>query len=54
MDELLENCIHQVQDSGAFARDAARWPQSSQDGDYASMEAFMKTRLLYMDKMIQE
>jgi hypothetical protein len=54
MDELLQNCIHQVQDSGAFARDAARWPDSSYDGNYESLESFMKTRLVYMDKMIQE
>lgn len=54
MEELMDQCIHQVQDSGAFARDAARWPDSRHDGDYVGMRAFMKDRMEYMDKWIQE
>ena len=54
MEELMEECIHQVQDSGAFARDAARWPDSRHDGDYDAMGAFMKTRMNFLDKWIQE
>ncbi len=53
MQRLLEQCIHLVQDSGAFARDAARWPKSSHDGDYDSMRLFMKERMAYMDQLIQ-
>lgn len=53
MDALMEDCIHRVQDSGAFARDAARWPDSSHDGNYGQMRAFMKERLDMMDKMIE-
>lgn len=54
MQELLDECIHQVQDSGAFARDAARWPDSGHDGNYEGMIQFMKTRMDFMDKWIQE
>lgn len=54
MEELLEECIHQVQDSGAFARDALRWPDSRHDGDYDSLRQFMETRMNFMDEMIQE
>lgn len=54
MKELMDQCIHQVQDSGAFARDAKRWPDSSHNGDYAGMRAFMKDRMEYMDKWMQE
>lgn len=53
MQRLLEQCIHLVQDSGAFARDAARWPESSHDGDYDSMRLFMKGRMAFMDQLIQ-
>lgn len=52
--ELLDGCIHQVQDSGAFDRDAARWPDSNHDGDYEGMMQFMKARMNFMDKWIQE
>lgn len=54
MRELLSECIHQVQDSGAFARDAARWPDSSHDGNYGAMLQFMEARMKFMDKWIQE
>ena len=54
LQELMETCIHQVQDSGAFARDAARWPDSRHDGDYAAMSDFMEKRLRFLDKWMQE
>ena len=54
MEELLEECIHQVQDSGAFARDAARWPDSRHDGNYNGMREFMKNRMNFLNEMIQE
>lgn len=54
LQELLAECIHQVQDSGAFARDAARWPDSAHDGNYEGMIQFMKARMDFMDKWIQE
>lgn len=52
--DLLETCIHQVQDSGAFARDAARWPDSRHDGNYEGMEQFMEIRLNFLDELIQD
>lgn len=54
MEKLLEECIHQVQDSGAFARDAARWPDSRHDGNYEGMREFMKNRMDFLNEMIQE
>lgn len=54
MKARMDECIHQVQDSGAFARDAARWPDSRHDGDYESMEAYMEKRLDFLDKWMQE
>ncbi len=50
MEELLEACIHEVQDSGAFARDAARWPDSAHDGDYDALREFMEERLAFLDE----
>ena len=47
---MLDDCIHEVQDSGAFARDAVRWPDSRHDGDYEGMQSYMKERLAYLDK----
>ncbi|MCD8241422.1 MAG: CotH kinase family protein, partial [Lachnospiraceae bacterium] len=50
METLLEGCIHEVQDSGAFARDAARWPDSAHDGDYDALREFMEARLTFLDE----
>ncbi len=50
MQELLDGCIRQVQDSGAFARDAQRWPDSHHDGDYEGLRDFMEERMNYLDK----
>lgn len=54
MHEILTECIHQVQDSGAFTRDAARWPDGRHDADYDGMKQFMKERTKFLDKMIQQ
>lgn len=53
MEELLETCRHQVQDSGAFLRDAQRWPDSHHDGDYEGIRDFMRVRMNFLDKMIE-
>lgn len=50
---MLDDCIHEVQDSGAFARDAARWPDSRHDGDYEGMESYLKTRIAWLDKTMK-
>ena len=50
LQELMETYRHEVQDSGAFARDAVRWPDSRHDGDYEGMQSYMKERLAYLDK----
>lgn len=54
MEALMQECIHQVQDSGAFARDAARWPGSHHDSDYEAMRIFMKKRMNFLDKWFQD
>lgn len=54
MEELMQSCIHLVQDSGAFARDAQRWPDSHHDGDYDGMRRFMRERMDFLDNWIQE
>ena len=53
MEALLEECIHQVQDSGAFQRDAARWPDSHHDGDYDGMRDFVERRMKFLEKIIK-
>lgn len=53
MQMLLDDCIHQVQDSGAFSRDALRWPDSHHDGDYEGMRDFMARRMRFLDKNIK-
>jgi len=53
LSRLLKECTHQVQDSGAFARDAARWPDSRHDKDYAGLEQFMETRLDFLDEYLE-
>lgn len=54
MEEVLAECIHQVQDSGAFARDAARWPDSHHDGDYEKMRLFMQKRMVFLDALMEK
>lgn len=54
MNEIFIECTHQVQDSGAFTRDATRWPDSRHDADYDGMKQFMKERTEFLDKMIQQ
>ena len=54
MNEIFTECTHQVQDSGAFTRDATRWPDSRHDADYDRMKQFMKERTEFLDKMIQQ
>lgn len=54
MNEIFTECTNQVQDSGAFTRDATRWPDSRHDADYDGMKQFMKERTEFLDKMIQQ
>lgn len=54
LSSLLEECIHQVRDSGAAARDALRWPDSRHDGNYEGMKRFMKTRLDFLDEYLND
>ncbi len=54
MEEVLRGCIHQVQDSGAFARDAKRWPDSHHDGDYEKIRTFLQKRMVFLDAYMKK
>ena len=54
LEDTLSYCMHQVQDSGAFERDALRWPGSSHEGEYDSLRGFMKKRMLFLDRLIED
>lgn len=53
MEDILSDCMHQVQDSGAFVRDAFRWPDSSHGGEYDSLRTFMKKRMVFLDELAE-
>lgn len=53
MEELLDRFENQVQASGAFRRDAVRWPDSHHDGNYEGIRDFMAARMNYLDKMME-
>lgn len=52
MKDVLDLAIHQVQDSGAFAREAARWPKSRCDGEYEQMQTYMRERMKFLDDFL--
>jgi len=54
MKSIMEECMNQVQNSGAFARDARRWPHSCHDGDYKDMKIFMDKRMNILDNWLQK
>ncbi len=49
IEEVLLECTHLVQDSGAFARDATRWPLSPHSSDTKNIRMFMEERMVFMD-----
>ena len=49
IEEVLLECTHLVQDSGAFARDADRWPLSPHSSDTKNIRMFMEERMVFMD-----
>lgn len=49
IEEVLSKCVHLVQDSGAFERDAVRWPLSPHNSDVKNICSFMKERMVFMD-----
>lgn len=44
----------QVKDSGAFAREAARWPEGNQDGNFAFLYDFAIKRMAFLDAYMDE
>lgn len=54
MEDTLSDCMHQVQDSGAFFRDALRWPDSNHGGEYKSLRDFMKKRMVFLDRLTED
>lgn len=57
-DEALENRIadleHRVKDSGAFAREAERWPEGNQNEDFSFIYDFAGARMQAVDAYIKE
>ena len=47
--ETIGELVHQVQDSGAAARDAKRWPDSNSDQDYELFERMALYRMNLLD-----
>ena len=51
---IAQENMEVLTESGAFARDAQRWPDSHHDGDYDGMRRFMSERMDFLDNWIQE
>ena len=47
--DAVEDLVHQIQDSGALARDKARWPDSGQGQDYALFTRMALYRMKILD-----
>ncbi len=47
--EHVDNLVHDLQDSGALARDAARWPESNFGEDYEQFKRMALYRMKFLD-----
>ncbi len=52
--ELMEECRHQIMDSGVLGREAARWPDSRYDINFDGMREFMDERAQFLDILLGE
>lgn len=52
LQERIGDLEHRVKDSGAFAREAARWQNGNQDGDFSFLYEFAKERMKELDSYI--
>ena len=52
VEEIIEELDYQIRDSGAFARDKARWPEGIHAKDSSNLIEYAKKRLNFLDKAI--
>ncbi|MCH5279954.1 MAG: CotH kinase family protein [Lachnospiraceae bacterium] len=52
--ERLRGLERQVKDSGAFSREAARWPEGNQDQNFAFLYDFTIKRMAFLDAYMEE
>lgn len=49
LSSAVDKMVHQTQDSGAYARNAARWPKSNSGADYEQMKRMAIYRMRILD-----
>ena len=54
VDEIIVQFDHELRDSGAFARDQARWPEGIHAKDSSVLRKYAKERLNYLDIAIND
>ena len=54
VDEMILQFDHELRDSGAFARDKARWPEGIHANDSSILRRYAKERLNYLDLAIND
>ena len=54
IDEIIQRLDHELRDSGAFARDKARWPEGIHAKDTSILRTYAKDRLNYLDLAIND
>lgn len=54
LQERIAGLEHSVKDSGAFAREDARWPNGNQDADFSFLYEFAAQRMQELDRYISE
>ena len=54
IDEIIQRLDHELRDSGAFARDKARWPEGIHAKNISVLRTYAKERLNYLDLAIND
>lgn len=49
LEERMEELNHIIRDSGAYKREAARWPETAQADDYSQVSEYAKERMAFLD-----
>ena len=52
--EQIDSYAHQVVDSGAFARDEARWENGGHNDDYESLKELACGRMAFLDEQMED
>ena len=51
--ERMDGLNHILRDSGAYAREVTRWPESANAPDYSQVSDYAKERLNYLDNLLE-